>query len=190
MKGCRPLTDAEVRLIAASFGGKYAKRDRALFLLGVKSGFRISELLTLKVRDVWRHGKMLDSVTVQRRNMKGKVQGRTVPLHLEAQNALECWIMELINQDGITEDSYLFKSRKGDNKPITRIQAHQILKEAFETNELSGTLATHSMLKRSLNVCRRPSGATSSRYSMRSAIRTSTQHSITCHSPMKKLIRR
>ena len=44
MKGCRPLTEDEVMLVQRSFGGVYADRDKALFLLGVKSGFRISEL--------------------------------------------------------------------------------------------------------------------------------------------------
>jgi len=27
MKGCRPLTDAEVQLALTSFGGRYARRD-------------------------------------------------------------------------------------------------------------------------------------------------------------------
>ena len=49
MKGCRPLTDTEVELMQAGFGGRYATRDRALFLLGVESGFRISELLSLRM---------------------------------------------------------------------------------------------------------------------------------------------
>src|SRR5687767_8066268 len=55
MKGCRALTEAEVALVQRSFGGTYAARDKALFLLGVKSGFRISELLSLRVADVQPH---------------------------------------------------------------------------------------------------------------------------------------
>jgi hypothetical protein len=39
MKGCRPLTEEEVMLVQQSFGGAYADRDKALCLLGVKSGF-------------------------------------------------------------------------------------------------------------------------------------------------------
>jgi hypothetical protein len=54
MKGCRPLTEAEVALVRRSFGGRYGRRDRALFLLGVKSGFRISELLSLRVMSLER----------------------------------------------------------------------------------------------------------------------------------------
>jgi integrase len=41
-----------VDLVTKSFGGTYAARDKALFILGVKSGFRISELLSLTVGDV------------------------------------------------------------------------------------------------------------------------------------------
>jgi len=52
LKGCRPLTDDEVKLINQSFGGTFAKRNKALFILGVRSGFRISEMLSLKVGDV------------------------------------------------------------------------------------------------------------------------------------------
>ena len=42
MKGCRPLSDEEITVVSRSFGGTYAARDRALFILGLKSGFRIS----------------------------------------------------------------------------------------------------------------------------------------------------
>jgi hypothetical protein len=34
MKGCRQLTEEEVLLVSHSFGGVYADRDKALFLLG------------------------------------------------------------------------------------------------------------------------------------------------------------
>ena len=88
MKGCRPLTDAEVALVLTSFGGCYALRDKALFLLGLKSGFRISELLSLRLADVLHHGQLVDRVTVTRRHMKKKVEGRTVILHPEAKAVL------------------------------------------------------------------------------------------------------
>jgi integrase len=64
MKGCRPLTEPEVELLQRSFGGVYAARDRALFLLGVKTGFRISEFLALRVGDVAQHGRIVDAISV------------------------------------------------------------------------------------------------------------------------------
>jgi integrase len=80
MKGCRPLSDEEITLISRSFGGTYAARDRALFILGLKSGFRISELLSLRVGDVLQHGRLVDQVTVRRAHMKQQTEGRTVPI--------------------------------------------------------------------------------------------------------------
>ena len=53
MKGCRALKSEEVMLISDSFYGKYERRNRALFLLGCKTELRISELLSLRVKDVY-----------------------------------------------------------------------------------------------------------------------------------------
>ena len=147
MKGCRPLTEAEVDLVQRSFGGAYADRDKALFLLGVKSGFRISELLSLRVGDVSPHGRIVERVTVARRHMKNKTEGRTVLLHPEAKAALATWLLSLRRLPGVTAQTYLFRSRKGRNRPISPVQAWRILREAVRTNELTGKLGTHTMRK-------------------------------------------
>jgi integrase len=157
MRGCRPLTDAEVNLIAKSFGGTFAKRNKALFIVGVRTGYRISELLSLTVGDVLHHGKVVDHLTVQRRHMKGgkagKTSGRTVPLHPEARAALSVWLEVLAKRLGTLEASLpVFCSRVKDpatglRKAISRQQAWEILKEAFAANELTGKLGTHVMRK-------------------------------------------
>lgn len=147
MKGCRPLEDAEVQDVASSFAGRFALRDRALFLLGVKSGFRISELLSLRIGDVVKNGRLVDRVTVSRRHMKKKIEGRTVVLNPEAKEALAVWIAELEAVRAVTRETFVFLSRKGGNRPIGRKHAWRILNEAYEVNELSGTLGTHSMRK-------------------------------------------
>lgn len=147
MKGCRPLNDQEVKLVTMSFGGKYATRDKALFLLGLKSGFRISELLSLRLCDVLQAGRMVDRITVQRRHMKKKTESRTILLHPEAKEALDKWINELNANGHIAADTFIFRSRKGRNRPITRMHAWRILKEAYTSNEMNGKLGTHSMRK-------------------------------------------
>ena len=147
MKGCRPLTTEEVDLVSKSFGGTYAKRDTALFLLGVKSGFRISELLSLRLGDVIQRGRIVDRVRVQRRHMKKKTEGRTVLLHPDAKAALAKWVDELQDAGPTSRNTYLFRSRKGRNRPISRIHAWRAIREAYESNELRGPLGTHSMRK-------------------------------------------
>jgi site-specific recombinase XerD len=146
MKGCRPLTEEEVSLVSKSFSGPYAARDKALFVMGLKTGFRISELLSLKVGDVWQYGQCVERVSVQRKAMKGKREGRTVALHPLAREALENWLRQLHRLTVVSEQTPLFLSRV-HGRAISRVQAWQILKAAFEANELQGKLATHSMRK-------------------------------------------
>jgi len=147
MRGCRPLNDEEVYDVSRSFWGEHARRDRALFLLGVKSGFRISELLSLRLRDVVQAGRLVERVTVERRNMKKKLEGRTVLLHPEARAALAAWLDELGKFWELTGDTFIFQSRKGGNRSITRVQAYRILHEACDSCEMTGKLGTHSMRK-------------------------------------------
>ena len=52
MKGCRPLDKNELSRLKTAFTGRMAVRNKALFFLGVNTGFRISELLSLRLRDV------------------------------------------------------------------------------------------------------------------------------------------
>ena len=157
MKGNRPLTSEEVSLVAKSFGGVSAKRNNALFVVGHRAGYRISELLSLTVGDVMQHGKILDHISVQRRHMKGgkagKTSGRTVPLHPEARAALSVWLETLTKMLGTWEANLpVFCSRVKDpttglKRAISREQAWRILKEAFNSNELEGKLGTHAMRK-------------------------------------------
>jgi integrase len=150
MKGCRPLSSDEIKVCLDAFGGTFATRDRALFLLQATSGFRISELLALRVRDVRRHGRILPRVRVQRRHMKKKIEGRTVRVVPLAQAALDEWIEELQPERVAGNATHLFLSRKGRNRPITRRHALRIYQTIFEELELdggTGELGTHSLRK-------------------------------------------
>ena len=147
MKGCRPLTDREADAVAESFGGSFAARDRAVFALGRYTGERISAILKLKVGDIVQAGRLTDSIIYRRANRKGKTESRTVALHRNARKALSAWINQLAKGTILTAGDFVFRSRKGINRPISRVQYHRILKEAVQANELRGPLATHAMRK-------------------------------------------
>jgi len=66
MLACRPPSATEVERVRLSFHGRNQARDHALFPLGILSGFRISELLSLRVKDVVNHGRVVDYLTVAR----------------------------------------------------------------------------------------------------------------------------
>jgi integrase len=156
MKGCRPLSDDEVKRVRRSFSGRYAKRNEAMVVLGVACGFRISELLSLRVGDVRQHGQIVDRVTVQRRYMKGgkagKAESRSVRLAPQARAALSLWLEALAKGTRELDPArYVFESRTtGPNRgsrPISRVQAWRILDAAFEANGLQGKLGTHCLRK-------------------------------------------
>ncbi|MGE4297016.1 MAG: tyrosine-type recombinase/integrase [Desulfovibrionaceae bacterium] len=147
MKGCRPLTVEEIDAALGTFQGRFALRNRALFMLGIKSGFRIRELCSLRVRDVIQRGHIKDDVTVARRNMKRKQEGRTVFLNDKARAALVAWLPELYRRGYASPESFVFQSQKGFNRPISIVQGYRVLQQVFDALGMTGNLGTHSMRK-------------------------------------------
>jgi integrase len=143
MTGSRPLNQNEVTVVTTSFSGAFALRDKALFILGLKTGFRISELLSLKVKDVWKDGQVVKAVSVARKAMKGKTACRSLPLHEDARAAIAAWL-EVMGTH--RPDAYLFEGqRKG--KAIDRTHAYRILQDAYKANGLEGKLGSHALRK-------------------------------------------
>jgi integrase len=66
----RPFTESEVSLLANHFLSTGQTRNLALLKLGCGSGYRISELLALRVRDVWAGTDVSKEVTIARKNLK------------------------------------------------------------------------------------------------------------------------
>ena len=58
MKGTRPLDNDEIRSVSTCFTGTYQVRNRGLFMLGVSTGGRISELLSLTIADVYQNRRV------------------------------------------------------------------------------------------------------------------------------------
>lgn len=146
MKGARPLTDVEITAVLGALDGRYSNRDRAMFLLGVRSGFRISEILSLRLSDVFVANEIVSRISVKRSHMKGKIEGRTVVLHQQAKDALYTWVKELLSLGGCDSD-FIFKSRNGTNQPISRSQAFKLLEKAYRQLGFAGTLGTRAMRK-------------------------------------------
>jgi site-specific recombinase XerD len=150
MIGCRPLNDEEIKKCMRAFAGhKYELRNRALFVLGLNTGFRIRELLSLKIKDVRPYKEITDYLTVNKKNMKGNISSRTVVLSDICKQYLREYLdnFETLFELPADREYYLFKSQKGENQPISTRQGNEILYEVFEANELGGKLSSHAMRK-------------------------------------------
>jgi len=118
--------DQEADAIMESFGGQCAARDRAIFALGRYTGERISAILKLRVGDIVQAGRVMNSVIYRRANRKGKTESRVVALHPKAKWAQTAWINLLARGNVLTADDFVFRSRKGDNQPISRVKYHRM----------------------------------------------------------------
>lgn len=109
-------------------------RDYLLFVLGINSGLRISDLLKLTVEDVMNQDRI--SIREQKTN-----KYKDFPLSETCKKAIN----EYLKSTGITTGA-LFVSRKG-NKPITRVQAYRILSEGAKTIGITESIGTHTLRK-------------------------------------------
>ena len=89
MKGTRPLDNNEIRLVSACFTGTYQVRNRGLFLLGVSTGGRISELLSLRVGDVYQNKKPVTDLLYGKSIVKGGEVSRSVPVNADGRRSID-----------------------------------------------------------------------------------------------------
>ncbi len=152
MKGTRPLTNGEIRRVRDTFEGTYQIRNRSLFMLGVSIGGRVSELIALKVDDVWQNEQPVTDFQFDRSVVKGGETSRTIPVNADGRKAIQ----EIIDWqrtyfDEVYPDNPLFPSRKtgkgGKIKAAERQAIHKILKKVFVDAGLNGKLATHTLRK-------------------------------------------
>ena len=149
MKGTRPLDNDEIRRVSGCFTGTFAVRNRGLFMIGVSTGGRISELLSLRIGDVFQNRKPVGDLLYGKSIVKGGEVSRTVPVNADGRRSIN----ELVNwhrahYGSVASKRPLFPSRhKSGTVPLHRQTAHDILKNAFIEAGLNGKLATHSLRK-------------------------------------------
>ena len=149
MKGTRPLDNDEIRRVSTCFTGTYQIRNRGLLMLGVSTGGRISELLSLRIEDVYQNKKPVSDLLYTKRIVKGGEVSRSVPVNADGRRSID----ELVSWHkghyrSVASKRPLFPSRhKSGTVPMHRQTAHAILKTAFIEAGLNGHIATHSLRK-------------------------------------------
>lgn len=106
------------------------QRDYIMFLIGINTGLRVSDILKLKVNQV----KGKKRVVVREGKTKKK---RTINL-VNIYDEIQAYITTI-------ESEWLFPSRKGD-KAITTTQAYRQLQKAADMVEVE-SVGTHTMRK-------------------------------------------
>ena len=127
----QPIRDKEIIQEIKEFYKKQNERNYILFLLN-NTGFRISDILRLRVRDVegW-------NIVIREKKTR-KIKDVKMPSELK--RAIRNYT------EGKPKNEYLMKSRNGKNKPITRAMAYVILNQAAQEFGLE-RIGTHSLRK-------------------------------------------
>ena len=149
MKGTRPLDNDEIRRVSTCFTGTFEIRNSGLFMLGVSTGGRISELLSLTIRDVYQNGSAVCDLLFEKSVVKGGEVSRAVPVNADGRRAIDALVnWHMGHYRSVASKRPLFPSRhKSGTVPLHRQTAHDILKNAFIEAGLNGKLATHSLRK-------------------------------------------
>lgn len=133
MKVVEPIRDKETVRDVAEFLANKNARDHLLFMMGVYTGLRISDLLNIRIRDVrnQNHLIVIESKTKKSKRVKlSSVVQQTITDYIEDRAPYE----------------YLFKSRIGKNRPISRERAYGVLREVADELGLK-SIGCHSMRK-------------------------------------------
>lgn len=156
MRGKRPLEQDEVRKMMECFEGPLAARNRAMFALGINTGFRIGTLLQIKLRHILRNGRVMKTISLPPAMFKRKREGQTKKLTTNTRALVQEWVdgMDVLpifrwyRDFRDVRELYLFQSQSMQNNAIGYNQARMIIQTAAKRARVYDTaVSTHSMRK-------------------------------------------
>lgn len=115
-------------------------RNYLLFVMGINVGLRISDLLSLRISDVWQNGKCVEAIVIREQKTK---KYRTIALNGATEEAIERYLGSLKT---FNENDWLFKSRKYGT-PLTKQSAHRIINQIMADCGIVGHWGTHTLRK-------------------------------------------
>jgi integrase len=146
MSGCRPLTTEEVDTLRTYFNTapyhKHLERDKLFVYLSMQTGWRCSEILQVKVSDVYDpvRRRVFDRINISKNAVKCKVGGKSSPLTPDIKHLVEHYILHY------KPVVYLFDSPQGGH--LGYRQALRICHKHFEQANLDpSNLASHTFRK-------------------------------------------
>lgn len=114
-------------------------RDRLLFTMGINSGLRVQDILSLKISDV-RSCTVGDRIVV-----KEKKTGKENVFIMNKE--IFAVLQEYLATIDSVDDHFLFKSRKGSNYPLTTYAVTQMVQRWCDAINLIGNYGAHSLRK-------------------------------------------
>lgn len=135
MKYVQPIRDKKKIALMKTLLKEKDEKYYIMFLIGINVGLRISDILQLKVSDVYH------TTHINIRETKTHKAKRFL-INTQMQYEFE----KYIESHGLNDDDYLIQSRKGENQPLQRNRAYVVLNEIASEIGLE-EIGTHSLRK-------------------------------------------
>lgn len=114
-------------------------RNRLLFILGINTGLRVQDLLSLKVGDI-KQAKVGDRVVLREK----KTQKENVfMVNKDIKDAVDDYLKTVDSKD----EHFLLKSRKGSNAPLTAYAVTMYVQQWCDAINLPGNYGAHTLRK-------------------------------------------
>jgi len=144
MNTVEPIRDLNsIRRIKGNLKEHKNPRDLLLFVLGINTGLRISDILPLKLSDV--QDKKGDPKNYIYLTEQKTHKQRKVVLNSEVKKALQIFFTK---SDIYDLDTYLFTSEKNNkNRPLSKVRAWQLINEWCRKVGILERIGTHTLRK-------------------------------------------
>ncbi len=133
----------DIQKIKEYFLSKQDYRDYALFVVGINTALRISDLLKLTWNDVYDFNEDLFLTHIRVTEQKTSKQ-TCIAINFSCQNALSLYKNYSLP---INPQEYIFYSRNNRNEHIGRNRAYNIIKKAAHETRIDGNISCHSLRK-------------------------------------------
>ncbi len=144
MSTTQPIKDMEqIQELKNYFWEKGEIRNYLMVIMGLNTSLRISDILGLRWKDVYNfktHQYKEHLIITEQKTGKNS----SIALNDAIIAALECYRK---TSNIFMPDIYLFKSRNGENHPISRSRAFTIIKDASLKLGMEENVACHSLRK-------------------------------------------
>lgn len=133
----------DIKVMKDYFLRKQEYRNYALFVIGINTALRISDLLSLQWKDVYIFET--DSLRLHIQITEQKTLKKTcVAINSSCREALHLLMQ---NYEPVSPLEYIFFSGKNRNAHIGRNRAYHIIKQAAQDNNIEGNISCHSLRK-------------------------------------------
>jgi integrase len=149
VSACRELSRKELRGLLDACTGPNGLRDRTYVLLATTTGYRVSEMLSLRRKDVVDYrGIICGEIDMERKRMKGKKSGRTVPVDSRMRSALAAHLAKMEEDGLVLATDPLFQTGKRTHRAMGRSAVWKMIRRRAKSANLDlRRIGTHSLRK-------------------------------------------